>query len=111
MENETVSKMQDIEFKICTNQNIVQVNPPVTARVKISQNVDIPAKVYLVHLKVEHCQTLRVARTFTGQSESTVFDLVKASSCIVQGGQNDSKNRSKMPLRAHLGQQSKQSVD
>ena len=46
----------------------------VTARVKISQNVDILAKVYLVHLKVEHCQTLRVVSTFTGQSESTVFD-------------------------------------
>ena len=29
-----------------------------TARVKISQNVDIHAKIYLVHLKVEHCQTL-----------------------------------------------------
>ena len=31
-----------------------------TARVKISQNVDVPAKVHLAHLKVEHCQTLRV---------------------------------------------------
>ena len=37
----------------------------VTARVKISQNVDILAKVYLV----EHCQTLRVVSTFTGQNE------------------------------------------
>ena len=45
-----------------------------TARFKISQNVDILAKVYLVHLKVKHCQTLRVASTFTGQNESTVFD-------------------------------------
>ena len=44
-----------------------------TARVKISQNVDIHAKVhvYLVHFKVEHCQTLH---TFTGQNESTFFD-------------------------------------
>ena len=66
-------------------------------RVKISQNVDIIAKVYLVHLKVEHCQTLRVVSTFTGQ---------KALSCIVEGGQNYSKNQSKMPLCAHLGQQS-----
>ena len=34
------------------------------------------AKVYLVHLKIEHCQTLRVVlvSTFTGQNESTVFD-------------------------------------
>ena len=31
-------------------------------------------------------------------------------SCIVEGGQNDSKNQSEMPLCAHLGQQSKQSV-
>ena len=38
----------------------IAFNPPVTARVKISQNVDILAKVYLVHLKVEHCQTLQV---------------------------------------------------
>ena len=31
-------------------------------------------RVYLLHLKVKHCQTLRVVRTFTGQNESTVFD-------------------------------------
>ena len=86
------------------------VNPPATARVKISQNVDILPKVYLVHLKVQHCQTLCVVSTFTGQNESTVFDL-KAFSGIVQDGQNDSKNQSKMPLCAHLGQQSKQAVD
>ena len=40
------------------------INPPTTARVKISQNVDILPKVYLVHLKVKHCQTLRVVSTF-----------------------------------------------
>ena len=52
------------------------MNPSVTARVKISQNIDIHvlAKVYLVQLKVEHCQALRVGSTFTGQNESTVFD-------------------------------------
>ena len=49
-------------------------NPPTTARVKISQNVDILPKVYLVHLKVKHCQTLCVVSTFTGQNEPTVFD-------------------------------------
>ena len=37
--------------------------------------------------------------------------LVKALSGIVEGGQNDSKNQSEMPLCAHLGQQSKQAVD
>ena len=31
--------------------------PPTTTSVKISQNGDILAKVYLVHLKVKHCQT------------------------------------------------------
>ena len=41
-------------------------HPSVTARVNNSQNVDILAKVYPVHLKVEHCQTLRVVSTFTG---------------------------------------------
>ena len=48
--------------------------------------------------------------TFTGQNEST-FWLVKVFSGIVQDGQNDSKKQSKMPLCAHLGQQSKKAVD
>ena len=54
----------------------VIVNRPTTTRVKISQNFDILPRVCLVHLKVEHCQTLRVVhvRTFTGQNVSTVFD-------------------------------------
>ena len=36
------------------------INPSVTGRVKVSQNVDILANVhvYLVHLKFEHCQTI-----------------------------------------------------
>ena len=51
--------------------------PSVTTRVKISQNVDILPKVYLVHLKVEHCQTLCVVSTFTGQNEPTIFFLFK----------------------------------
>ena len=32
-------------------------NPPTTTSFKISQTVDILAKVYLLHLKVKHCQT------------------------------------------------------
>ena len=36
------------------------INPSVTARVKISQNVDILDKVYIVLFMVKHCQTLRV---------------------------------------------------
>ena len=39
-----------------------------TARVKISQNVDVLAKVYLVRLKVERCQTLCVVISTTGQN-------------------------------------------
>ena len=80
------------------------LNPPVTARVKISQNVDILAKVYLVHLKVEHCQTLVYMHRSKWVNR---FWLVKALSGIVQGGQNDSKNQSKMPPCAHLHKQSK----
>ena len=37
--------------------------------------------------------------------------LINALSGIVQDGENDSKNQSKMPLCAHLGQQLKQAVD
>ena len=43
-------------------------------QVSKSFKMNILAKVYLVHLKVEHCQTLRVVSTFTGQNQSTVFD-------------------------------------
>ena len=64
-----------------------------TARVKISQNVDILAKEYLVHFTVEHCQPLlEVAKM------SQPFLTGKALSCIVEGGQNDSKKQSKMPV-------------
>ena len=44
-----------------------------TTRVKISQHFDILAKVYLVHLKVEHCQALRVVSTFTGHLHCLVL--------------------------------------
>ena len=80
------------------------INPPMTARVKISQNFDFLAKVYLVHLKVEHCQTL--CSKYTGQNYLIVFD-----SCIVEAGQNGSKNQSKMTLCAHLGQKSTKRVN
>ena len=43
-------------------------NPSMTASVKISQNVDILAKVYRVHWKIKHLMC-----TFTGQNESTEF--------------------------------------
>ena len=45
---------------------VTVINPPTTTRVKISQNIDILPKVYLVHLKVNHCQALHVVSTFTG---------------------------------------------
>ena len=41
------------------------MNPPTTTRVKISQNFDILPKVYLLHLKVKHCQTLFLLRRLT----------------------------------------------
>ena len=50
------------------------LNHSMTARVKISHNVDILAEVQLVYLKVEHSQTLHGVSTFTGENESTVFD-------------------------------------
>ena len=68
-------------YKISMHFLYFLVNPPTTARVKISQNVDILSKVYLVHLKVKHCQTLCVVSTFTGKNESTVFDWYKH--CLV----------------------------
>ena len=72
-------KKSNVDFLyLCYYVYLVLFNPSVTARVKISQNVDVLAKVYRVHLKVEHCQTLPVVSThvctFTGQNESTVFD-------------------------------------
>ena len=79
------------------------INTPVTARVKISQNVDILAKehVYLVHVKVEHCQNLRVASNIYRSKWVDRFWL--ALSYIVEGGQDDGKNQSTMHLCAHLG--------
>ena len=65
-----------IMFIIIVITGVVQIRyviPSVTARVKISQNFDILANVYLVYLKDKHCQTLHVVSTFTGQNESTVF--------------------------------------
>ena len=37
-------------------------------------SVHVHAKVYLVHLKVNHCQTLSVVSTFTSKNEFTFFD-------------------------------------
>ena len=42
-----ISQNVDILAKVHISSAL---NPPMTARVKISQNVDILAKVYLVHL-------------------------------------------------------------
>ena len=66
--------------------------------VKISQNFDI------LHV-VKTCSKNIYRSKWVDR-----FWLVKALSCIVEGGQNNSKNQSKMHLGAHLGQQSKQSV-
>ena len=53
------------------NKFIETCSPSMTARVKISQNFDILAMVYLVNLS----RTLsNLTCTFTGQNESTAFD-------------------------------------
>ena len=68
-----------VQRKIDRQIGLIQAswNPPTPAKVKVNQNVDILAAVYLVHIKVKHCQTLRVVSTFTGQNEATVFDWEK----------------------------------
>ena len=54
-----------------------------TARVKISQNVDTLAKVYLVHLKVEHCQTLHVVEVHLQVKMSQLFLTGKKHSLVL----------------------------
>ena len=75
-----------------------------TARVKISQHFYKFANVYLVHFKRWTQSKLKYIYRSKWVDR---FWLVKALSCIVEDGQNDSKNQSKMPLCAHLVQQSK----
>ena len=79
-----------------------------TARVKISQNVDILAKVYPVHIKVEHCQTLRVVSTFTVKNELTSFNWQKHCFVLFRVVKMTVKTSQKCPLCAHVG---KQAVD
>ena len=67
-----------------------------TARVKISQNINIHAKVYLVHLKVVTLSNLMcstyVCKYIYRSKYIDHLSLVKASlSCIVEDGQNDSQ--------------------
>ena len=63
-----------------------------TARVKIIKNVNILAKVYLMHLKVEHCQILHVCSKHIKVKMSQPF--LTGLSCIVEGAQIDSENQS-----------------
>ena len=53
----------------------------------------------IVHLKVEHCQTLHIV--IYRSKWVNRFWLVKALSCIVEGGQNDSKKTGKN-ARVHI---------
>ena len=85
------------------------INPPTTtAMVKISQNVDILPKVYLVHLKSQTLSNLTCSKYIYRSKWVDCFLLAKALSGIVQDGQNDSRN---VHVCAHLGQQSKKAVD
>ena len=70
--------------------------------VKISQNVHILARVYQMHLKVKHCQTLRVVKYIYRLKWVDRFWLVKAFSSIVQGGQKDSKKTSQKCPCVHI---------
>ena len=90
---------------------VMYMNPPMTVKVKISQNVDILVKVYLVHFKSQTLSNLMCSKYIYRSKWVDHFWWVKALSCIIEGGQNDSKNQSKMPLWAHLCHQSKQAVD
>ena len=51
----------------------IYINPPTTTSVKISQNVDILAKVGIISSALKS-QTLSNRSKFTGQNELTVFD-------------------------------------
>ena len=73
----------------------LNINPPVTAR---GQNVYILAKVYLVHLKSRTLSNLTCSKYIYRAQWVNRFWLVKTLSGIVEGGQNDSKNQSKMIL-------------
>ena len=72
------------------------LNPSVTARVKISQNVDILADIYSA-LKNRTLSNLTCSKYIYRSKLINCFWPVKALSGIVQGGENDIKNQSKMP--------------
>ena len=84
------------------------LDPPMTARVKISHNVDISSTLGISStLKSRTLSNLMCSKYIYRSKWVNRFWLEKALSCRVEGGQNDSQNQSKMPLCAHLGQQSK----
>ena len=61
--------------------------------VKISQNVDILAKVYLVHLKSPTLSNLTRSKYIYRSKWVDHFWLVLFLSCIAECGQSDSKNQ------------------
>ena len=91
-----------------TDEVMLSFNPSVTSRVNISPNVEVYllAKVYLVHLKVKHCQTLHVVHLQVKMSQP--FLTVKKHCLVLL---RVVKITVKMPLCTHLCQQSKQAVD
>ena len=83
-----------------------------SARVKIIKNVDNRYTHHGIHaLESRTLSNLTCSRYIYRLKWVDRFWLVKALSCVVAGGQNDSKNQSKMPQCAHVGQQSKQSFN
>ena len=79
---------------------ILLINPSVTTRDKISQNVD--TLVYLVHLKSRTLSILTCSKYIYRSKCVNRFGLVKALSGIVQGVQNDSKNQSKITIWVNM---------
>ena len=82
------------------------VNPPIDCKGQKSLKMLIYLPRYRVHLS-RTLSNLTCSKYIYRLKLVDHFWLVKALSCIVKGGQNDSKNQSKKPASAHLGQQSK----
>ena len=92
LEHLLLHEPKKVEYQYTCNLNW---SPSMTVSVKLSQNVDILDKVhvYLVHLKGEHCQTLRLNRSKLIDR----FWLVKTLSCIFDSCQMTVKTSQKCP--------------
>ena len=101
------------DFHITSIVKIPMINPPPTATTRVQNYSKCWETCQGISsaLKSQTLPNLTCSKYIYRSKWTDLFWLVKALSGIVQGGQNDNKNHSKMPLCAHLGQQSKQAVD